>query len=377
MTENQFSANPVMLLSDLKGPSEYIDSLFDRFEFYGKLVLETSESKHSGLTVMLPSIKAKVFTVSNVSNHVTLVEIPHPMFRPFRFYRSIINEFKSEEWNPSTFILAHPYKSFFLIQAIQLLSRRKFRFQVQFHGHIFEKPRHRSILARAKYFSLMESVRAADSVRFASHVLLNDFKSKANLGEINSLVAPIPIDFRKIPATRMSIPFTVGIIGRMQEERGVREALEIALAVVREQPRAKFIFVGDGPMEKEIRNFLDSNMELSSSRLEHFLDNKSLQAYYSELSALLSCAPSEGYGLTIREAALSGIQVLARKSQGADIASQEFPDQIQIYTLPEEAVSKLISIFDSSQVATGLAEARINQANRDLESSIRLVKSWL
>ena len=366
-----------MLLSDLKGPSEYTDSLFDRFEIYGKLVSETSEGKHSGLTLMLPRIKAKVFTVSNVSNHVTLVEIPHPMFRPFRFYISIINEFKSAEWNPSTFILAHPYKSYFLMQAIQFISRRKFRFQVQFHGHIFEKPRRGNILASAKYFSLMHSVRTADSVRFASHVLLNDFKAKNKLGEINSLVAPIPIDFRKIPAERMSIPFTVGIIGRMQEERGVREALEIALAVVREQPKAKFIFVGDGPMEKEIRNFLDSNMELSSSRLEHFLDNESLQTYYSELSALLSCAPSEGYGLTIREAALSGIRVLARKSHGADIAAQEFPDQIQIYTEPAEAVSKLISIFDSSHVATGLAEARLNQANRDLESSIRLVKSWL
>lgn len=366
-----------MLLSDLHGPVGYIDSLFERFEIYGKLVLETSEGKHSGLTLMLPSIKAKVFTVSNVSAHVTLVEIPHPMFRPFRFYKSIINEFKSVEWNPSTFILAHPYKSFFLLRAIQFISRRRFRFQVQFHGHIFEKPRRGNILASAKYFSLMHSVRTADSVRFASHALLNDFKAKANLGEINSLVAPIPIDFRKIPATRMSIPFTVGIIGRMQEERGVQEALEIALAVVREQPRAKFIFVGDGPMEKEIRNFLDSNIELSSSRLEHFLDNESLQACYSELSALLSCAPSEGYGLTIREAALSGIQVLARKSQGADIAAQEFPDQIQIYIQPEQAVLKLKSILDSNQVATDLAEARLRQASRDLEASIRLVKSWL
>ena len=377
MKENQLSANPVMLLSDLKGASEYIDSLFDRFEVYGKLVLETSEGKHSGLTLMLPSIKAKVFTVSNVSNHVTLVEIPHPIFRPFRFYKSIINAFKSEEWNPSTFILAHPYKSFFLIQAIQLISRRKFRFQVQFHGHIFEKPRHGNILASAKYCSLMNSVRSADSVRFASQVLLDDFKAKANLGEINSLVAPIPIDFSKIPARRMPIPFTVGVIGRMQEERGVQDALEIALAVVREQPRAKFIFVGDGPMKKEIRNFLDSKIELSSSKLEHFLDNESLQACYSELSALLSCAPSEGYGLTIREAALSGIRVLARQSQGADIAAQEFPEQIQIYSQPEEAVSKLISILDSNQVATGLAEARLNQANRDLESSIRLVRSWI
>lgn len=366
-----------MLLSDLNGPTGYIDSLFARFEIYGKLVSETSKGKHSGLTLMLPSVKVKVFTVSNVSAHVTLVEIPHPIFRPFRFYKSIINEFKSKEWNPSTLILAHPYKSFFLIRTIQLISRRKFRYQVQFHGHIFEKPRRGNILASVKYFSLMQSVRAADSVRFASDVLLNDFKAKANLGEINSLVAPIPIDFRKIPATRMSIPFTVGIIGRMQEERGVQEALEIALAVVREQPRAKFIFVGDGPMEKEIRNFLDSNIELSSSRLEHFLDNESLRACYSELSALLSCAPSEGYGLTIREAALSGIQVLARKSQGADIAAQEFPDQIQIYIQPEQAVLKLKSILDSNKVVSGLAVARLKQANRDLESSIRLVKSWL
>jgi glycosyltransferase involved in cell wall biosynthesis len=223
----------------------------------------------------------------------------------------------------------------------------------------------------------MKSVRAAHSVRFASEVLLNDFRAKTNLEEINYFVAPIPIDFRKIPTTRKPNPFTVGIIGRMQEERGVREALEIALAVVRDQPRAKFIFVGDGPMEKEIRNFLDSNIELSSSKVEHYLDNEGLQACYAELSALLSCAPSEGYGLTIREAALSGIRVLARKSQGAEIAAQEFPNRIQIYSQPKEAVSKLKNILESDQVSVDLAEARIIQVNRDLESSIRLVKSWL
>lgn len=376
MSQNQHSTNPVMLLSDLQGPPEYIDSLFARFEIYGNLLSESSKGKLTGLTLLLPSIEVKSPTVSSVSSHVTLVEIPHPIFRPFQFFKSIRKEFKSEKWNPSIFILAHPYKSFLLIQAIQYISKKNFRFQVQIHGHIFVKPSRRNILANAKYSFLMKSVSAAHSVRFASDVLLNDFRAKGNLGEINYLVAPIPIDFRKIPTTRNSNPFTVGIVGRMHEERGIREALEIALAVARDQPRVKFIFVGDGPMQKMIRSFLSTNIELSGSRVEHFLDNEGLQALYSELSALLSCAPSEGYGLTIREAALSGIQVLARKSQGAEIAAQEFPNRIQIYSQPMEAVSKLKNILKSNQVSMDLAEARTNQANRDLESSIRLVNSW-
>lgn len=376
MEKNLVSTNPVMLLGDLDGPSEYIESLFTRFEFYGRLIFEISNGKYSGLTILVPTRNGK-FESSDKSKHVTLIQIPHPARNPYYFSRIITKEFRNGMMNPSIFVLSHPYKSPFLFFLIQLISGKKFRYQMQIHGHIFVKPSNYNLLSWTKYLLLIQNLKKASSIRFASKILLDDFRNNITLGQINYLIAPIPIDFIKIPKNRSVDPFTVGIIGRFQEQRGIDEALKIALAVTRLQPKARFVFIGDGPLESKIRLFLTSNKELSNSRLEHFMNNENLRARYSELGVLLSCAPTEGYGLTIREAALSGIPVLARKSQGAETAALEFPNQIQIYSEFQEAILKLKELLESSQDSPDLKNLQVDQRKRDLESSQHLVKSWI
>jgi glycosyltransferase involved in cell wall biosynthesis len=87
-------------------------------------------------------------------------------------------------------------------------------------------------------------------------------------------------------------------------------------------PDSVLTIVGTGPLEKEVRNYIQFN---NLSRAVNFVGLQTdLSAFYSSASHLISASTQEGLPLTFFEAKLSGLCILSTPSGGgAEIFSEE------------------------------------------------------
>ena len=107
-----------------------------------------------------------------------------------------------------------------------------------------------------------------------------------------------------------------------------------------------------------------------------YLSGNQIHDVYSETKVLISTAPREGYGLTLREAALSQVLVIARQSKGACEAQNSYPEQIKTFSTLNEAVTLVQESLNQkiNSATSGQIDA---QMQLDSESLIRLINSWL
>jgi hypothetical protein len=101
-----------------------------------------------------------------------------------------------------------------------------------------------------------------------------------------------------------------------------------------------------------------------------------LQNLYSESRVLLSTAPYESYGLSIREAALSGIHVVALNNSGVRQARIDFPKLIKVFKTVDEAVELIRELLQQSNPDSH-DEALLTQIQKDHENCLNLARSWL
>ncbi|NDA41809.1 MAG: glycosyltransferase family 1 protein, partial [Actinobacteria bacterium] len=151
--------------------------------------------------------------------------------------------------------------------------------------------------------------------------------------------APVPI---RIPddEPKELAKKKVAFIGRVHPERGIEELLDILRLMREGKVEYNFLVVGDGPKLDWIKNeasFLSANNIEFKGRLEE----AEVQKLWSEVKVLISCAKSESYGLTLREALLNGSLVVARANPTTCDIESRFPKSFKTYTTPQEAVLQI------------------------------------
>jgi hypothetical protein len=89
------------------------------------------------------------------------------------------------------------------------------------------------------------------------------------------------------------------------------------------------------------------------------------------------CAPHEGYGLSIREAVMQGVFVIALENEGTREAMRLFPESVYLFNTDDEAAVLLEKFRDKnlSQEITKINQVR--QLKLDEESIANLTKSWI
>ena len=96
---------------------------------------------------------------------------------------------------------------------------------------------------------------------------------------------------------------------------------------------------------------------------------------YAKTKVLLSTAPREGYGLTLREAALSQVHVIARQSKGVIEAQRLYPQRIDSYSTTTEAVTLIRKALDQKVIDLERDEVVLQQ-ELDSKSVGNLIYSW-
>jgi glycosyltransferase involved in cell wall biosynthesis len=190
------------------------------------------------------------------------------------------------------------------------------------------------------------------------------------------VLAPIPIDYSRIAIPLNSKTIDLAFIGRLHQERGIVELIKIIQLVKTASPEIRIVIAGDGPMRPKIEKQLSYWIEKGDVMMRGYLSGKEILDLYSETKVLISTAPREGYGLTLREAALSQVLVIARYSKGASEAQNSYPDQIKTFSNLSEALT-LVQESLNQKVITAATSKIDSQRQLDSEGLIRLVKSWL
>jgi glycosyltransferase involved in cell wall biosynthesis len=220
---------------------------------------------------------------------------------------------------------------------------------------------------------LIASYRIATSIRVVSPELKTNLVDQLKLPGEKIFVAPIPIVLQPFEALRKR-DIDLLFVGRFHEERGLDLLQDIVKSFSLVNLNHKFVFVGNGPL-------LDGfQTELRKLRLEAdfkgFLPNSQLPDVYKSSKIFVSTAPTEGYGLSIREALSYGCILLARKNEVTAALASNFPGLVYLFETAGEAVEQLVSLTSKKVDFTDIENFRRALELSNQDSIEALVASW-
>jgi glycosyltransferase involved in cell wall biosynthesis len=114
----------------------------------------------------------------------------------------------------------------------------------------------------------------------------------------------------------------VGYVGRIHAEKGIRNFVEAIPKILSVQDDVTFLIVGEGPLEDEIRAYLEEHDLRDKVKLAGWISHQELPDYLTRLKLLVLPSYNEGLPNVMLEAIACGTPVLA-----ASIAS--IPDVIK------------------------------------------------
>jgi glycosyltransferase involved in cell wall biosynthesis len=122
----------------------------------------------------------------------------------------------------------------------------------------------------------------------------------------------------------------VGHLGRLTAEKNLDFLFAAAVRFLEENPKAQFIFAGDGPMRAEMTARLDKDPVRPRM---HFLGPKEgddVVAFYSAIDVFAFASRSETQGLVVAEALASGVPVVALDASGVRDALRHCASCVQL-----------------------------------------------
>ncbi len=369
--EIEFKKVPLYLLPKLDLSDPQYEVILERLNAYAEIFLARRNT--SGLKLLV------ALTESNI-NKSARREYQHLEFlilgsSTLNFFRGIFKLSLDSRYHVGTLIAGDPVYGFLSGLLLRLTKFRNSNLQLQFHGDVYSKASIRGVKSFIRFMIVRVSLRLADSVRVVSNFQILEL---CDLARANTkfIVAPIPLDYAKIPINPQIKRSGIGFIGRLHPERGTREFVSIV-----QELRSRGIFepifvIGDG----KDKNFMISELRkfnlLSGVNFLGNIGANELRNKYSVLKVILSCAVTEGYGLTLREGVISGAEVVARKSAGSVEALSHFQENLYLYEDVEDALRLIVQALGSVSDQYSNLE-RINiQKTFERTSISEWVSSW-
>ncbi len=274
-----------------------------------------------------------------------------------------------------TLVCGDTQKSLLIGMYLRLMLGSKVRIQTQFHGDIYSFRFNHGLKGTLRAFFSRLGIITSYSIRIVSKFQMDEIVAFAPKSKNKFVLAPIPIDNSRIAIPNESKNTDLAFIGRLHQERGISELIYIIELVKKAMPETRVAIAGDGPLRKQIQKELSRWIEQGDVKLLGYLNPEQILNVYADTKILISTAPREGYGLTLREAALSQVLVVAQYSKGAREAQDSYPLQIKTFSTLDEALAlienSLNQKFDAAMPSQIDAQMQI-----DSQGVTRLVHSW-
>lgn len=360
------------IMPNAANSAEPAERILERFEFLSKKFLETYPLHASKSMFLSSGFKPDSVESDVVGRKLEKHIFSHKKINLLMFFFKSLNLLRRERNKEIMLVAGDNYGALLITLLLKLLISSNIRVQISIHGNPINHGGSKfKNLLRMISFKLL--VPRASSVRLVSkHLLfeLGDFFGR----NAEIIVSPVPVVLpNRFVAKR--IGNRVGLIGRLHYERGISLFRDIVTELISQDQNYEFLIVGDGPERPLLSELASRNPKVRIDFLGT-LSQIEVQEKLLEIKLLLSCAENEGYGLSIREAILSGTPVIAKENAGTRELRNSFPEMVFLFETIGEAVELIKSEIDSTVNIETVRRYREKQANIDAEGISSLINSW-
>lgn len=369
------NTNSVLIL-DLKGNinSQKTDSRL-RHETYAKQLSEVSSAKPLHLVVISRGRKFEKKVFGNAS----FFEVKSSKINVIGFLLKSLRLTKQENLKIAVIVCGDPWESFLLGRIFSRINCDETKIQVQVHADITDKNWERNRIKKSirtklqNYaFSRADQVRAV-SIKIADHVRLKNPSQSV-------FVIPIPIslEYRSEKSfSKHRDHIKIGFFGRLHKDRGTENFIDLIRKLDSCRDDFSVIVAGQGSEEPRLKSELQKLLGLNRVSFLGYLEQPALWKSLSNLDIYFSLAPSESYGLGLRESVIAGVPVISFESSGALNARDLFGENS--ITIIEASISplSLSEKIDNALDATPNSDAYSIQQALNSKYRDTLIDSWL
>jgi len=268
------------------------------------------------------------FTSVTTFENLTVYPISGNQRFSLRYLLGVTRLIRKLDLGKILFIAGDPWES-----ALSLFLIRKFcptdsRSQVQIHADVTtDEWVHLSKINRIRKIILLLTLKRFESVRVTSHEIRQSIAVRYGIPQERFIVSNLRINLNPIssPVLSENRPRSISFVGRLEKDRG----LDIFVKLIREVSSLNLDLniVGSGPDGTDFVEDLKEIVGLDRVNVWGEIGSQEMLSLWKQTGLLVSTAPSESFGRTIREAVCFGVPVLG-------VASRGFNEFVQFTDVP-------------------------------------------
>ena len=310
---------------------------------------------------------------------VNILHISRPTFNFYKFSKTSYKFIKRHNINVELLVAGDPWESYWSAYYLNKFLKKKVPIQIQVHGDIADPGWRRiNYRNRIRYLLAKLSLRKAPSIRAVTKYQAANLMKAFGLKKEKIVVVPVPINvLGKSVALKLERPKTIGLIGRIHQDRGIWEFIRLVRVLNSSSKDFKVVVLGDGPSKDKF--LLKLSSVISKNRVIYLgqLPESELRKAWKRIGVLVSMAPVESYGRVMRESLIAGVPVWATASAGVkDLMDNCKKGEVKLLDLrkSDASLDKDFKALLKTKVDSDFSKKFIKENNT---YAAKLTKSWI
>jgi len=369
--------NPSVLILDPRGNiAAGGKDVVARHETYAKELFTQGKSFRLDLKVFTAGVSIQS---SGKGKNERVITISKPTFNSYMFAKKAHKFIKINNLNVKLLVAGDPLEGYWSAYFLNKFLNKKIPIQIQVHGDIADPRWQRiNLRNRIRYSFAKLSLPKASSVRAVTKYQAENLVNTFGIKREKIVVVPVPINLLSKPvALKSDRPKTIGLIGRIHQDRGIWEFIKLIRVINSSSKDFKVVVIGDGPSKDKFLLKLESVIPKNRIIYLGQLSENELRKAWKRIGVLVSMAPVESYGRVIRESLITGVPVWATASAGVkDLMDNCKKGEVKILDLNKSDTSlnkDLISLL-KTKVSSDFSKRFIKENNT---YAAKLAKSWI
>jgi glycosyltransferase involved in cell wall biosynthesis len=370
-------SNPSVLILDPRGNIAVGGKdVIARHETYAKELLAQGKTSRLDLKVFSAGVSLQS---SDKGKNERVTTISKPTFNSYIFAKKAHKLIKINNLNVRLLVASDPWESFWSTYFLNKFLNKKIPIQIQVHGDIADPGWRRINLRNRIRFSLAKlSLPKASSIRTVTKYQAENLVKAFGIKKEKIVVVPVPINLvSKTVALKSDRPKTIGLIGRIHQDRGIWDFINLIRILNSSSKDFKVVVIGDGPSKDKF--LLKISSVIYKNRIIYLgqLPESELLKAWKRIGVLVSMAPVESYGRVIRESLIVGVPVWATPSAGVkDLMDNCKKGEVKILDLSKSDAS-LDKDFNSllkTKISSDFSKRFVKENNT---YAAKLASSWV